>query len=69
MLITGCGGDKDVATDAKVEQKATAVVSPQAAVQKAETGSVDKTPWSGDAQGYIASGASQNLNMSYYYYG
>ena len=56
LLLTGCGGDKGTAADSKPEQKATAAVSPQAAVQKAETGSADKTPWSGDAQGYIASG-------------
>ena len=52
LLLTGCGGDKDMAADTKPEQK----VTTQAAVKKVETGSVDKTPWSGDAQGYIASG-------------
>ena len=50
LLLTGCGGDKDAVADAKSEQNATAAVSPQAAVQKADVANLDKTPWSGDAQ-------------------
>ncbi len=56
LLLSGCGGDKDTETDTKTEQKVTAAVSTETAVQKVDAGSVDKTPWSGDAQGYISAG-------------
>ena len=60
LLLTGCG-DKD----AKPEQNLTAAVSTEAAGQKVNTGSVDKTPWSGDAQGYIASGDPATDNVAF----
>ena len=61
LLITGCGGDNDSPT----EQKPTVSISSYAATEKIDTGSVDKTPWSGDAQGYVSSADPATDNVAF----